>query len=53
MRKKTRIEGKRFNSLLEHLENKGFITIVEKKGYFGTKKEIILTEKGKKELEER
>jgi DNA-binding PadR family transcriptional regulator len=51
--RKTKIEGQEVNSLLERLEEKGFITIVEKKGWLGSKKEIILTEKGIKELEER
>ncbi|MDE1831576.1 MAG: PadR family transcriptional regulator, partial [Thaumarchaeota archaeon] len=41
------------NTLLERLEEKGFITIIEKKGWLGPKKEITLTDKGNKELEER
>jgi DNA-binding HxlR family transcriptional regulator len=53
IRRKTQIEVEELNSLLERLENKGFIIIVEKKGFFGPKKEIELTEKGKKEFEER
>ena len=53
IRKKTKNEGKELNSLLERLENKNFITVIEKKGFFGPKKEIIITEKGEKELEER
>lgn len=40
-------------SLLESLESKGLITKVEKKIFFGPKKEIVLTYKGIKELEER
>ena len=51
--RKTKIDGQVINSLLERLEDKGLITVVEKKGWFGPKKEIILTEKGNKELEER
>jgi DNA-binding HxlR family transcriptional regulator len=51
--KKTRIEGKTVNSLLERLESKGLTTRVEKKGFFGPRKEIVLTNKGIKELEER
>lgn len=51
--RKTKIDGQEVNSLLERLEDKGFITMIEKKGWFGNKKEIILTEKGIKELEER
>ena len=53
IRKKTKIEGDELNSLLERLENKKIITFLEKKGFFGPKKEITLTEKGEKELEER
>lgn len=53
IRKKTGIEGQELNTLLERLENKGFIVVIEKKGFFGPKKEIVLTEKGAKELEER
>ena len=51
--KRTKIQGEELNSLLERLEKNGFIKLVEKKGLFGPKKEIILTEKGNKELEER
>ena len=51
--RKTKIDSQEVNILLERLENKGLITVVEKKGWFGPKKEIILTEKGTKELEER
>ncbi|HSB50257.1 MAG TPA: hypothetical protein VLC72_02860, partial [Nitrosopumilaceae archaeon] len=39
--------------ILENLDKKGLITIVEKKGLFGMKKEIILTDKGQRELTER
>jgi DNA-binding MarR family transcriptional regulator len=51
--KKTKLESQEVTSLIERLEEKGFITVVEKKGLFGLKKEILLTEKGNKELEER
>jgi predicted transcriptional regulator len=51
--RKTKIDGQEVNSLLERLEDKGLITLVEKKGWFGPKKEIMLTEKGIKELDER
>ena len=51
--KKTKLDPQEVQNLLERLESKGFITIVEKKGLFGLKKEIVLTEKGTKELEER
>ena len=51
--KKTKIDVKEINKLLERLEEKGFITVIEKKGFLGTKQEIMLTEKGTKELNER
>lgn len=51
--KVTKITGKELNDMLERLEKKEMIAIVEKKGLFGTKKEIVLTQKGTKELEER
>jgi len=53
IRKKTRIEGNEFDVLIERLESKGLITNIEKKGFFGPKKEISLTDRGVKELEER
>ena len=51
--KKTKIDGQELNTLLERLEQKGMITLVEKKGWLGSKKELVLTDKGTKELEER
>ncbi len=51
--KKTKIDGKELNTLLERLEEKGLITLVEKKGWLGSKKELVLTDKGNKELQER
>jgi DNA-binding PadR family transcriptional regulator len=51
--KKTKIDAQEVINLLERLEGKGLIKTIEKKGLFGPKNEIILTEKGNKELEER
>lgn len=51
--KVTKIEGKEFNDIFENLDKKGLIAIVEKKGFFSTKKEIVLTDKGQRELKER
>lgn len=51
--KVTKITGKELDDILQRLEEKGLITVVEKKGFFSTKKEIVLTQKGTKELEER
>jgi len=53
IRKKTRIEGNELDGLIERLEGKELITNIEKKGFFGPKKEISLTDRGVKELEER
>jgi len=53
IRKKTRIEDNELDGLIERLESKGLITNIEKKGFFGPKKEISLTDRGVKELEER
>ena len=49
----TKITDKELDDILHRLEEKGLITVVEKKGFFSTKKEIVLTQKGTKELEER
>ena len=51
--RKTKIDSQELTSLLARLEEKGFTIIIEKKGWFGPKKEITLTDKGNKELEER
>ena len=51
--KKTKIDGQELNILLNRLEEKGFIVLVEKKSWWGSKKELVLTDKGNKELEER
>ena len=45
------IEPKELNSILEQLENGGFIQVEEKKGLLGTKIEITVTEKGSKEVD--
>ncbi len=44
------IEPKELNSILEQLENKEFIRVEEKKGWMGIKIEILITEKGSKEM---
>ncbi len=51
--KMTKIFGHELNDILERLEKIGLITVIEKKGLLGKKTEIVLTEKGHKELEER
>ena len=53
IRKTTQIDPKELNSILENLEKKKFITVLEKKGLFGPKIEIIATEKGINEVDQR
>ena len=45
------IEPKELDSILEQLENGGFIQVEEKKGLLGTKIEIKITEKGSEEVD--
>jgi len=51
--KVTKISANELNEILQRLENRSLIVLSEKKGFFGPKKELSLTEKGSKELEER
>jgi len=44
------IEPKELDSILEQLENSGFIQVEEKKGLLGTKIEITVTEKGSEKV---
>ena len=53
IKKNTQIDAKELNSILEKLEERGFITVQERKGWLGSKIEIITTEKGRKEVDER
>ncbi|MFQ5476009.1 MAG: hypothetical protein ACE5DT_03150 [Nitrosopumilus sp.] len=53
IQKITQIEPEEINSILEKLEERGFIQVEEKKGWFGKKIELEVTEKGSKELDER
>jgi len=46
------IDPNELNSILENLENKSMIRIEEKKGLLGMKIEIVVTEKGAKEIDE-
>jgi len=45
------IEPKELNSILEQLENAGFIQVKEKKGLLGINIEIKVTEKGSEEVD--
>ena len=49
----TKISPEELNSILEELENKKFIKVEEKKGLFGKKIELEITEKGSNELDEK
>ena len=51
--KVTKIKPQDLNNILEKLENHGFITVQEKKGWLGKKIELGITEKGGREIEER
>jgi DNA-binding HxlR family transcriptional regulator len=52
IQKITQIEPKELNSILEQLEKSEFIQVEEKKGWIGTKIEIIVTQKGSNEVDE-
>ena len=49
----TRISPEELNSILEQLENNGFINVEEKKGLFGKKIELKITDKGSEQLDKK
>ena len=49
----TKITSEELNSILEDLENKGYIKVEEKKGWFGGKIELKITENGSNELDKK
>ena len=53
IQKTTQIDSKELNIILEKLESRKVINVEEKKGWFGNKIEIHVTEKGSKEVDER
>lgn len=53
IQRETKIDPEEINSILEKLEERGFIKVEEKKGWFGKKIELSVTEKGSKEIDER
>ena len=53
IQKTTKINPEELNKLLEKLEERGFIRIETKKGFFGPKIEIYVTDKGENELSQR
>ncbi len=52
IQKTTQIEAEELNEILEQLENRGLIEVVEKEGWLGKKIEMKITEKGTKEVDE-
>ena len=49
----TKITAEELNSILENLENKGHIIVEKKKGWFGEKIELKITENGSNELDKK
>lgn len=49
----TKFKPEELNQILERLEGHGLITVETKKGFFGPKIEMKVTEKGGKEIQER
>lgn len=53
IQKTTQIEAEELNKILEQLENRGLIKVVEKKGWLGKKIEMDVTDEGSREADER
>ncbi len=53
IKKTTQIDAEELNAILEKLEERGLISVQEKKGWFGPKVELRTTEKGDREVDER
>ena len=53
IQRSTQIKPEELNEILEKLEERGFITVEEKKGWLGKKIELKVTEKGSNELDQR
>lgn len=53
IQKTTKIEPEELNKILERLEERGLISVETKKGFFGPKVQIFVTEKGQNELSQR
>ena len=49
----TKISPEELNSILEELENKKFIIVEEKKGWFGRRIELKITKEGSNELDKK
>jgi DNA-binding HxlR family transcriptional regulator len=53
IQKATQIKSEELNSILEKLEERGFIVVEENKGWLGKKIELNVTERGSNELDQR
>ncbi len=53
IRKQTKIDPEELNAILDKLEKRGLIDVNEKKGFLGKKIELVITEKGDKEVQAR
>ncbi len=53
IQKAAQVDGEELNEILEKLEKRDLIQVEEKKGWFGKKIDIKITDKGTRELEER
>jgi predicted transcriptional regulator len=53
IQKMAQIDAEELNVILEKLEERGLITVEEKKGWLGKKIEIKTTDKGSREVDER
>ena len=53
IKKTTQIDAEELNAILESLEKRGMISVQEKKGWLGPKVELVTTEKGDREVDER
>jgi len=53
IQKTTKMDPEEINSILEKLEERGLITVEEKKGWLGKKIELNVTDKGSREMDER
>jgi DNA-binding HxlR family transcriptional regulator len=53
IQKMTKVDPQELNLILEQLEKRGFIQVKEKKGLFGMKIEITVTDNGSNEVEQR
>jgi predicted transcriptional regulator len=53
IQKTTQIEAEELNKILEQLENRELIKVVEKKGWLSKKIEMGITDKGSREVDER